>query len=915
MVRLVSAPTHYAGTVACDGACGRRRLEEGEFFFHCSQCRFDLCPECAADPDARGGRSYCVYVCRPAVAANERALLLNACQNAIATGRDGRRMGWHDRGWTTGEAMHAEMLAGLEQRQRGLVAFNLTRDDADLIATRLRESRLPRHGAGAVMSVEVLEEEAPVLVTGAAAASSAAARAQAEARTEATLTAATAAVETPAGGERVYSVMVGRTGGVRFNTVEYATHRSALLSDLRLADPPSHPGSFGWLDRGFESEMHFEALNVSGMQEGVGVLLARRQTRREAHVLRARVEATSARLLSATVIGPDEAPEDPRAARAFELGQAAFEAFSTAAGVGGAGGGGGRGRAGTLRMGQIGFFDRALLPTKTLPISALVQAFLTSNENTLLPDVVAYVRLGEAVDTVGLGPAQTMQQTHLPNLVRGGWRVADAVESMRRGERALAPLLETVSASGEDPNSSRDSSGDSSRDSSRALVEHIWMLVCATEAAGRHYPPMARLEAKLAASQDELERLVQLLLAGPDAPGWTAMEEGWLRQCWQGDWRVAPAIARMRQGERRPSELLLREDPRSDGLSDVVLSEVLRREAEPWAPWRAGSAGAPGTTPASSASRPSEGTATEPMHELNDAAPAAAPAAATGASPRPAGAAPLAGTLGELAFVESGARSSTEPSAASAASASAAAPLPGATSGGGGWPAGLGGGAVLDAVPLVSVAVDPEEELVQALVCPLTLEMMEHPVLAMDGFTYERSAIEAFFRHTKHNGQLLTSPMSRRVLESERLLPNRALKAVIEARKRMRMNVRAPSRPFSRQNSQNASDRAVDGAHDGALDGLPGVVPGGGVLPSATSLIETELGIGGHHVSPARRVVSPSTRPLERAVSSALFPEVAVPIPQRVSSEPVGRGLVPLSPSRRRATSNNPPPPEEEELA
>ena len=881
MERLVSAPTHYAGTVACDGACGRHSLEEGEFFFHCRQCRFDLCPECAADPNARG-RSYCVYVCRPAVAANERALLLNACQNAIATGRDGRRMGWHDRGWTTGDAMHAEMLAGLEQRQRGLVALNLTRDDAELIATRLRESRLPRHGAGAVMSVEVLEEEAPVLVTGAAAASSAVARAQTEARMEATLTAATAAVETPAGGERVYSVMVGRTGGVRVNTVEYSTHRSALLSDLRLADPPSHPGNFGWLDRGFESEMHFDALNVSGMQEGVGILLARRQTRREAHVLRARVEATSARLLIATVIGPDEAPEDPRAARAFELGQAAFEAFSTAAGVGGmggAGGGGGRGRAGTLRMGQIGFFDRVLLPTKTLPISAPVQAFLTSNENTLLPDVVAYVRLGEAVDTVGLGPAQTMQQTHLPNLARGGWRVTDAVESMRRGERALAPLLETVSAvtsaSGEDPNSA-------------ALVEHLWMLVCATEAAGRHYPPMGRLEAKLAASQDELERLVQLLLAGPDAPGWTAMEEGWLRQCWQGDWRVAPAIARMRQGERRPSELLFREDPRSDGLSDVVLCEVCRREAEPWAPWRVGSAGAPGTTPASSASRPSEGAATEPRHELNDAAPAAAPAAAAGASA-------VDGTLSELGFVESGARSSTEPSAASAA------PLPGATSGGGGWPAGLGGGAVLDAVPLVSVAVDPEEELVQALVCPLTLEMMENPVLAMDGFTYERSAIEAFFRHSKHNGQLLTSPMSRRVLESERLLPNRALKAVIEARKRMRTNFRSPSRPFSRQNSQNAagaSDSAVEGAHNGAL-------------PSATSRIEAELGIGGHHVSPARRIVSPSTR----AVSSAPFTEVSVPIPQRGSSEPVGAGLVPLSPSRQRATSNNPPPPEEEELA
>ena len=138
-------------------------------------------------------------------------------------------------------------------------------------------------------------------------------------------------------------------------------------------------------------------------------------------------------------------------------------------------------------------------------------------------------------------------------------------------------------------------------------------------------------------------------------------------------------------------------------------------------------------------------------------------------------------------------------------------------------------------------------------------------------------------------------------LRNVQLLPNRALKAVIEARKRMRTNFRSPSRPFSRQNSQNAagaSDSAVEGAHNGAL-------------PSATSRIEAELGIGGHHVSPALRIVSPSTR----AVSSAPFTEASVPIPQRGSSEPVGAGLVPLSPSRQRATSNNPPPPEEEELA
>ena len=81
-------------------------------------------------------------------------------------------------------------------------------------------------------------------------------------------------------------------------------------------------------------------------------------------------------------------------------------------------------------------------------------------------------------------------------------------------------------------------------------------------------------------SQTQLEQLIQLLLAGADAPGWTAMEEGWIRSLWEGNWRIAPAVAAMRQGERRPEKLFLNEDPRSDGFTDVLLREVKRREAE-----------------------------------------------------------------------------------------------------------------------------------------------------------------------------------------------------------------------------------------------------------------------------------------------------------------------------------------------
>jgi len=248
--------------------------------------------------------------------------------------------------------------------------------------------------------------------------------------------------------------------------------------------------------------------------------------------------------------------------------------------------------------------------------------------------------------------------------------------------------------------------------------------------------------------------------------------------------------------------------------------------------------------------------------------------------------------------------------------ADASAPMAAAVPASGGW-AGIGGGAVMGAV-LGAEAVDAEEELMQALVCPLTLEMMETPVVAMDGFTYERSAIEAFFRHQRNNGQLLTSPMSRRVLESERLLPNRALKAVIDARRRMRANMRPPARPFSRQNSsahegaesptsapsRQASGAAGAGAHH-AADASSAF--------SAAAAIEAELGIGGA-LLPRR---GPSARAAHHgALAAAIATSVTSDIlsemplrPQRAASEPA---LVPLSPSRRRVPTNNPTPEEDQ---
>ena len=55
-----------------------------------------------------------------------------------------------------------------------------------------------------------------------------------------------------------------------------------------------------------------------------------------------------------------------------------------------------------------------------------------------------------------------------------------------------------------------------------------------------------------------------------------------------------------------------------------------------------------------------------------------------------------------------------------------------------------------------------------ALICPITLELFHDPVLAQDGHTYERAAIEEWIR--KNN----TSPLTNQQISSENLYPNYA---------------------------------------------------------------------------------------------------------------------------------------------
>merc|ERR1711964_780332 len=55
--------------------------------------------------------------------------------------------------------------------------------------------------------------------------------------------------------------------------------------------------------------------------------------------------------------------------------------------------------------------------------------------------------------------------------------------------------------------------------------------------------------------------------------------------------------------------------------------------------------------------------------------------------------------------------------------------------------------------------------------CPITHEVMRDPVMASDGQTYEREAIESWFKEGK-----MTSPITNETLSDQKLIPNYSLK-------------------------------------------------------------------------------------------------------------------------------------------
>lgn len=72
------------------------------------------------------------------------------------------------------------------------------------------------------------------------------------------------------------------------------------------------------------------------------------------------------------------------------------------------------------------------------------------------------------------------------------------------------------------------------------------------------------------------------------------------------------------------------------------------------------------------------------------------------------------------------------------------------------------------------------EPIYDAFVCPLTKQVMRDPVTLENGQTFEREAIEKWFKECRESGRKLVCPLTLRELKSAELNPSLALRNTIE---------------------------------------------------------------------------------------------------------------------------------------
>lgn len=67
-----------------------------------------------------------------------------------------------------------------------------------------------------------------------------------------------------------------------------------------------------------------------------------------------------------------------------------------------------------------------------------------------------------------------------------------------------------------------------------------------------------------------------------------------------------------------------------------------------------------------------------------------------------------------------------------------------------------------------------QSDLEDFISCPISLDVITDPVVAADGYTYERSAIVAWLRHKR------TSPVNRQPLSQSSLVSNIAMRQLVD---------------------------------------------------------------------------------------------------------------------------------------
>ena len=70
----------------------------------------------------------------------------------------------------------------------------------------------------------------------------------------------------------------------------------------------------------------------------------------------------------------------------------------------------------------------------------------------------------------------------------------------------------------------------------------------------------------------------------------------------------------------------------------------------------------------------------------------------------------------------------------------------------------------------------PAAEMPDEFICPITRETMRDPVIASDGFSYEREAIERWL--SEHD----TSPMTNQLMEHLLVVSNHNLRRLLDAK-------------------------------------------------------------------------------------------------------------------------------------